>query len=95
MRRAKTKNNPHGDLLYIKHIKAEKKRIKRLEKTIHDTRQKNKVKNVFVSVYPEGTDFKELSRNLVSEFKEMLERKKWIKENTISGEYFLSRKKII
>ena len=94
MRRAKRKNNPQGDLLYIKHIEAEKNRIKRLKKIIQDTRQKNKVKNVFVSGYPEGTDFKELSRNLVFEFKKILERKKWIKENTISGDYFLSRKNI-
>lgn len=92
MRKAKKTYN--ADLLHQKQLKAEKKRKKKLRKIIQDTRQKNKVKNVFVSGYPEGTDFKELSRNLVFEFKKILERKKWIKENTISAEYFLSRKNI-
>jgi len=83
--------NTQADLLHRAYRQAETKRNKKLNKIMQNTNQKNKVD---ILHYPEGTDFKELARNLVFEFKQIMERKKWIQENTISGEKFLSRKRI-
>lgn len=94
MRKVKIKNNPHADLLHQKHIDAEIKRKKKLKKLIQETRNKKPIEAI-LPIYSIDTNFKELSRNLILEYKLILERKQWQKDNTISGEYFLSRKKII
>lgn len=89
MRKAKRIHNTQADLLHKKQKEAEKKRNKKLKNIVQKTMNKSKVD---ILHYPEGTDFKELARNLVFELKQIMERKKWIQDNTISGEKFLSRK---
>ncbi len=95
--------NTQINLLDRLYMKAKKKRAQITKKFLKELRKKEREnrkketkikKNVFHKFhYPEGTDLKVLSKNFVKEYKQMMESIKWVKENTMTSEEYLSRKK--
>lgn len=73
-------------------MKDKKRRAKRTKAYLKELRENNKAKKIvnnIKSYYPEGTDLKELSKNLILEMKQRQMIKKWYKENTLTvDEYF-------
>ena len=57
--------------------------------------KKNTTKVYIGNYYPKGTNMKELAYNLIQEYKNKLNKNKWIKNNTLSGEEFLRGYKFI
>lgn len=73
-------------------MKDKKRRAKRTKAYLKENK---KVTKPFKNYYPEGTDLKELSKNLILEMKERQMIKKWYKENTLTVEEYFQRSKRI
>tara|TARA_Y100000389_G_C17106379_1_gene338479 strand:- start:101 stop:382 length:282 start_codon:yes stop_codon:yes gene_type:complete len=91
MTKEKGKNKSNSDLLHKKHIKAEKKRKKALMDSIKKNRKKKPL-DVVMPIYIKYDEIKELSKNLVKEYKSILDKKKFLYNNTISVDQFLKRR---
>lgn len=91
MTKEKRKNNPQADLLHQKQKIAEKKRKRRMATIISKNRNR-KTPDVILPLYIKYEDIKELTKNLVNEYKNILDKKKWLNNNTISSDEFLKRK---
>ena len=95
MTKEKGKNKSNSDLLHKKHIEAEKKRKKALMHSIKKNRKgssKKKPLDVIMPIYIKDDEIKELSKNLVKEYKSILDKKKFLYNNTISVDQFLKRR---
>ncbi len=95
MTKEKGKNKSNSDLLHKKHIEAEKKRKKALMNSIKKNRKgisKKKPLDVIMPIYIKYDEIKELSKNLVKEYKSILDKKKFLYNNTISVDQFLKRR---
>ena len=88
----KLKNNIsiNNHLYKLKNIMKEKSKRERLK---YKEKPTYKIYNDYY--YPEGTDMKEISRHVIKEYKNILKKKKWEKDNTITGEEFLRGYKFI
>ena len=75
--------------------KARKRKLKRIKTKESKTALfKSKEGKKIKSYYSTDTDIKKLSKEFVKEYKEMIDRKKWVSDNTISvEEYFENAKK--
>ena len=71
--------------------------LKKIKKNKNKKPKIQKVKQEIIytykdGFYPKGTDMKELAQNVINEYKDIQEREKTLRRNTMSGEEYLRGK---